>query len=425
MNNTYKIIYKLKLNLKTALHIGVGEISPTGAGNIFKNGLGEFVIPGTSIAGLFFDTLENIYGETIKTDKLYRKLTLRNIDDSKKNDFEASFLIFRSAILQPNEDGIVKKVRDRVKINSKVKSAEDGAKFSNWEITPDNLNPIELEIELDNISKSYKEKLSLTNKEVEKIDKWVYDVSGSWEKEGITFGGFCSNGNGWAELIDAQCCKITTFEQYKNYLDDKLDFVKMETTEAAKLYDTYKVEIVIDDEPEQYGTNSLLIKGGDSHTSIVGNLADGIFINTGSKIFIPGSSLKGALNFFMKKYFREIYNEWEDFTGQNKENAGNLLIEDLYPDNNFKRENLILIEMHSECEFTRAVINKFNEERAFYTTFSGKIRIRKNLKLYKEAPQKIKDIDFISYIKQGCENGLISLGSGGCYPKIVIKKEEV
>ena len=423
MSNTYKILYRLKLYLKTALHIGVGEISPTGAGNIFRNGLREFVIPGTSIAGLFFETLENI--NDIKEDNLYRRLTLRNIDNSKKSDFEASFLCFRSALLQPNKNEIVKKVRDRVKINSKVKSAEDGAKFSNWEITPDNLNPIELEIELDNISKSYKEKLPLTNEEIEKIDKWVNTVCSLWGKNGINFGGFCSNGNGWAELSGAEYFKITTFEDYKNYLDDKLTFNKMELKTTSPIYDTYKIEIIIDDEPKQYGTNSLLIKGGDSHMSIVGNTADGIFINTGSRIFIPGSSLKGAFNFFMKKYFSEIYEVWEDFTGQNKENAGNLLIEDIYPEKDIDRKNLIQIEMHSECEFTRAVINKFNEERVFYTTFSGKIRVRKNLKLGNQTSDKIRNIDFISYIKQGCENRLISLGSGGCYPEIVIKKEEV
>ena len=52
-----KILYNFQVKLNTALHIGTGLDSPVGAAEILKNGKGEFFIPGTTIAGLFFDTL--------------------------------------------------------------------------------------------------------------------------------------------------------------------------------------------------------------------------------------------------------------------------------------------------------------------------------------------------------------------------------
>lgn len=61
MNNTiFKKIYKVRCELITALHIGCASQSPVGAMEIMKNGNGEIMIPGTSIAGLFFDTLSNL-----------------------------------------------------------------------------------------------------------------------------------------------------------------------------------------------------------------------------------------------------------------------------------------------------------------------------------------------------------------------------
>ena len=60
MGHISRVLYKSELNLETALHIGCSEESPAGAVDIIRNGSGEFIMPGTSIAGVFFDTLQTL-----------------------------------------------------------------------------------------------------------------------------------------------------------------------------------------------------------------------------------------------------------------------------------------------------------------------------------------------------------------------------
>ena len=50
---------------------------------------------------------------------------------------------------------------------------------------------------------------------------------------------------------------------------------------------TYTITVKIGDEPDRYGTNSLLIRGGDSNDSVNKSDVDGVFINNGKEIFIP------------------------------------------------------------------------------------------------------------------------------------------
>ena len=75
-----KTLYRLKTSLSTALHIGRGAESSTGAAELLKDGSGDYFIPGTTIAGLFFDRLLDLYPDfKNKNKKLWKKIQ----DDDK------------------------------------------------------------------------------------------------------------------------------------------------------------------------------------------------------------------------------------------------------------------------------------------------------------------------------------------------------
>ena len=161
-DKTIKVSYKFKMRLITALHCGMGEEHPRGAADIVKNGRGEYIIPGSSLAGVFFDNLQRIFPDITEKD-LYKKCTLRNATehDKDKDKAEASNLIFRTVTF--NKDAVVL-IRDRVKIEKSTKQPKMVLNFSYLEIEPvtdkgEALN-FEINIEIDNISKVGKSKLS-------------------------------------------------------------------------------------------------------------------------------------------------------------------------------------------------------------------------------------------------------------------------
>ena len=399
MNNTiFKKIYKVRCELITALHIGCASQSPVGAMEIMKNGNGEIMIPGTSIAGLFFDTLSNL--ET-------------NIRDHRLIKKNASYIIFRSVIF---ENIKYLKIRDRVKMNRELKVADEGSLFSYWEIEPEMTN-FDICIEIDNLS------LKNLGKDFEIVDKWIQKVLKAWADEGFFLGAHNSSGNGRVKLLEISKAEVTE-NNFDDYLDDKLNFSKYlddkdKNVEKLKpLYKKYKITVDINDEEDAYGTNALLIKGGVSHDSLVKNPSDAVFINTGKRLFIPGSSLKGSISMFLEKYGKNQC--LKDMFGQEEsENQGYIYFPDMFF-NNVNKANLVNIERHAEDEFTRAVLgsSKFNEERLFYSKSEDYILIP--MKFYNQKSKEIQDM--FDFIKKGFEKKLISLGANSCYPNICIEE---
>ncbi|MDN5354404.1 MAG: hypothetical protein PWQ09_1160 [Candidatus Cloacimonadota bacterium] len=488
-NNNIKILYKAGLNLQTALHVGCAQKSPVGSFEMMQNGAGEYIIPGTSIAGVFFDTLrdllklegkkeeisflfarcisdnntiylvpkkdkklltslypqpteekielkakaeeflvvlENLYhNDEGKVHEKYKNI-FRNIKKYRKNF--GSPLVFRSINLSESIENINDKIkiRNRTKINRKTKTAEEGELFSYWEIEPEGVS-LDIHIEIDNLSVKNKDK------DIETLQNWVKMVFASWQKEGVFFGAHNTSGNGYCKLQQAEEWIIDSEELFEKYIKSKnpyaetfrmVEFTKpSEWSNPKPRFKTWEITVDMNDEDEGYGTNALLIKGGVTHSSLAGNPSDGVFINTGERLFIPGSSLKGTFSMFLEKYGKS---EWlKDFFGQEgSKNQGYIYFPDLIfsTDMNDKKKHLINIERHAEDEFTRAVFGsgKFNEERLFYAKAEGKIRVPK--KIYDNNKTTIDEM--FKFLVQGCEHRLISLGANGCYPKITIKEGE-
>ncbi|MBN2694896.1 hypothetical protein JXR93_09560 [bacterium] len=457
IKNVGKIFYRFDMKLKTALYIGKGMSDPAGVEEFYKNGAGEFVIPGTSIAGVFLSRASDL--------GIYKK----SENQSNKNDIFASRVVFRSTVL----NNAVLKIRDRVRIDSSKKVAQDGSKFSYWEIEPDNETDnngfsFNFIVEIDGLSfmedkqtkksenfdkmmekeacgddldelQSEKEKNKAFSKRdiltIQEADEIIQKVASSFMKDGVAFGGHTSSGNGWCELKNIYRVDLNQ-NNFKEYLNckDISDFVynksasvldEIKKIDVKSVYDLYTLKVAIGSGDDDYGVNSLLIGGGNSHVSLNTSGSDICFVNTGKRVYIPGSSIKGVFSAFMEKYGVK---NWDSFLGHDKEDGspydegGWFLVEDLFPKihTNIVNGNLKVIERHAEDEFTRAIFegSKFNEEALFNTTFEGIIRVTK-----RKVDKERNEIDsLIEALKEGMKYSLISLGSGGMFPKFSIEK---
>jgi len=417
-----KIFYRVELVFTSPLHLGKGSQGDyLGASEIIHDGSGQYVLPGTSIAGVFFATMEKcVVWKSFNTNDL--ELWKQNVTtrpSGKDDDSQASRIIFRTATLNPVE----LRVRDKVKICRKTKTAEENAKFSLWEIDP---GRVKLLIEIDNVSRSN----HLEQNEFSKLEEWVESVFYSWKQEGVFLGGHTGTGNGQARLVKVERFKLdaNNFNEYlQSSYHDLLnkDALWSEFTPASsgshrgRFLKHYLCTV-------KTGLhNPILVKGGSSYQSIANPETDVAFISRKGSPFIPGSSFRGALSSIMDKYKKQ---EWKTLLGQpktvgkNSEQGGCIIFTDLYLDKQASPDmKLLQIEHHSEDQFSRAVYGsgKFTEERLFNAVFRGEIMV-----LDCDTARKANIDCLFGFLKQACDYGLIALGSGGCHPEITLEEKK-
>lgn len=410
MNEIIKKFWAMEISFKSPLHIGKGSSEEfMGAAQIVQNGAGEYVIPGTSLAGCFFSTMQDCV-EMVGNEELWKNL----IADEDEKTSKASRLVFRTAVITPEHNVI----RDKVRINRKTKTAADGAKFAQWEIMP---RDITIMMELDNMSRMG----SLNDEQCADIDKWIKAVLWSWHTEGFFIGGKSGSGNGYAILKSARSCELKkdNFDTYlsSSYQDlPKADMGWIEckfpaSPENNKAFiKRFRITIGVSYQ------NPLLIKGGVCYISDTNPVTDAAFIHRNQKPFIPGSSIRGAISSFMDKYGKK---EWKELLGQgetsDKENqhGGYAIFTDLLMQ---KVGKLVQIERHAEDQFSRAIFGsgKFDEERLFDAEFSGELIILKGMTITRAVLDELME-----FLKSGFMLDVISLGSGACHPRITMEEK--
>lgn len=423
MSANLKTFYRLELDFKSPLHVGKGSQGDyLGAAEIIHDGSGEYVLPGTSVAGAFLATLQ----KCVDRDSFApedRRLWNQNVTaepSGKNDDSQASRLLFRTATLTPRE----LRVRDKVKISRKTKTAEDKAKFSLWEIDP---GRVKLLIEIDNLTRSEQ----LEPAEFAKLEAWVETALHCWQREGVFLGGHTGTGNGHARLARVEKFQLdgNNFGAYlqSSYHDlltqdglwGEFGFPAVSQAYKGTILRRFSCTVTAD------LMNPLLVKGGSSYQSIANPETDSAFISRSGRPFIPGSSFRGAVSTIMDKYARL---EWKTLLGQPDKDGtdpgrgGCVIFTDLYLDEQASPDmKLLQIEHHAEDQFSRAVYGsgKFIEERLFNAVFRGEIMV-----LDCETACGADLDGLFGFLKQACDHGLIALGSGGCHPEITLEEKK-
>jgi CRISPR/Cas system CMR subunit Cmr4 (Cas7 group RAMP superfamily) len=406
MSKSLRTFWAVELKFHSPIHIGKGSTDAyMGAAEVVQNGAGEYVLPGTTLAGLFFSRM-SVSASIQENQNLYNRIHLQ--EGSKAE--EASPLLFRTAVLAPNGDYL----RDRVRINRETKTADDKAKFSQWEVHPKKTTIL---IELDNVTKGDK---ALSEDDVSTLKTWINQVLASWHQEGLYVGAHSSVGNGFTKIDKAWMCTLNK-DNYQTYLStpstDPDLVIKMGGTELP--LDTIKYSSAFTRRYQitvKTGLHDpLLIKGNDYYPSKSNPATDAPFINRDGKVFIPGSSLRGTICSFMEKY---QVNGWSELAGSTSE-AGRIIFNDLHLQGSDPKHELVQIERHAEDQLSRAIFGsgKFDEERIFNAVFRGQVLVGNTQILSSE------ELDHIfGFLKDGMKFRLIALGSGAAHPEITLEE---
>ncbi|MDD4668001.1 MAG: RAMP superfamily CRISPR-associated protein [Candidatus Cloacimonetes bacterium] len=404
MNKTLRLFWAVELQFLSPIHIGKGSSDAyMGAAEVVQNGAGEYVIPGTSLAGLFFSGMM-LCAKINKEDALFKRL----LPDDQNT--EASPIVFRTATLNPKGDYL----RDRVRINRETKTADDKAKFSQWEVLPENTTVL---IELDNVSKGSKR---LSEEEVDRLKQWISQVLASWHKEGFFIGAHSSVGNGFTKVAKVKMSSLNK-DNYQAYLSTasndtqivekmqgtELDLATIEFNPCFKRRYRLTIKTGLHD--------PLLIKGNVFYPSRKNPETDAAFINRDGRPYIPGSSIRGAISSFMEKY---QVPDWEELTGDTGK-AGWIMFTDLTMIESEVKAEFIQIERHAEDQLSRAIYGpgKFDEERVFNAVFQGEILLASGNSLEEKSLEHI-----FGFLKDGLRHRLIGLGSGAAHPEMTLEE---
>jgi CRISPR/Cas system CSM-associated protein Csm3 (group 7 of RAMP superfamily) len=301
-----------------------------------------------------------------------------------------------------------------VRIDRETKTADDKAKFSQWEVLPENTTVL---IELDNVSKGSRR---LSEDKVSILKGWINQVFASWHKEGFFIGAHSSVGNGFTKVAKVKMSTLNK-DNYQVYLNtastDTQIVEKMQGTEldlaSFDFIPSFKrrYRLII-----KTGLHDpLLIKGNVFYPSRKNPETDAAFINRDGRPYIPGSSIRGAISSFMEKY---DVPGWKELTGDT-DRAGRIMFTDLSMIDSEAKAEFIQIERHAEDQLSRAIYGsgKFDEERVFNAVFQGEILLASGNSLEQESLEHI-----FGFLKDGLRHRLIGLGSGAAHPEMTLEE---
>lgn len=426
-----KVVITAELVLDSPLHIGAGGDSNRGAEPVVRDRSGYPVLPGSSLAGVFFEHAARLV--KAKTDNagaaaLFKRLTGRDRSLVAEDEFTASILKFRSAPLVDKIlfDAPPVHVRDGVRIDDKTRTAEDGGKHS-LEVVPPGLRfAFTLEAELGGVDE----------RDSDELFDILYAVV--WRDFGErrlgTLGKGAARGTGWFHLEHLESAAVDSSDSLRTYLDadDAREWVEKEVRFSVLGKDKGKSTLpdadvaVFDVMVSVLPDWPVLVRESPELGYLDESQADQVFVRIPQwsknssrwavklKPVIPGGSLRGALRAFVErldgsrassdaKTLRQL------FPGDGKdENASRLLVKDAALE--VEEIKVKVVERLALDEFTRGVFGsgKFSEEPMFFEgTFKGRMIIESPKEGEKEALVKLVN----SWGARDC--GLIPIGAHG------------
>ena len=446
INDIDKLIIVGDIVLDSPMHIGTGDVTLRGADVVLRDKNGYPYIPGSSLAGVVLShaqSLLDINNEMIR--KSFSKLTGRHLkkEDKDKIDHMASVVKFRSSSMKMKEKltNAPVHVRDGIRINEKTRSAADKAKFSLEAVPPGLRFDLWIEVELGRITK-------------EEDKKWllalIYAVlirDFSDRQLGL-LGKGSARGTGWFHFEDLYAAQVEA-DNFPSFLKNPNAMIWAHQQKANELENTFDaLSDIIDEENISSAKCTLcqltleIIEGKDSDDWPLlireapelgwmkgeNNQADQTFVKMPLWSLkendwewepvptIPGGSIRGVLHAFFKRLTKAnklsdknvaltkaLFPE-PDPQDKDTEQGSRLRFRDaVYTGDHMK--NTTLVERVALDEFTRSVVNKFNEEPLFSGKFVGKVMLEE---------QGEGEIDFLEQMINtwgSKEFGLIPIGA--------------
>jgi len=443
------ILYRGTLVSQSPLMIGEGNAeSLVDLNECRRDGSGFPVIPGSALAGVFFEELAWLRSELHAAKEDFweglsgklpdQRLVLEkaHAEDKPNSESNASSLEGRSALrfasaplLREANQELSQwlDVRDRIKLDPRLGTvADEGNKFAQRHVIAGARFAFELEIETSYL-KGGKEKKAANLKLLEQ-------VLVNW-REGFWAGGSIGAGNGWLRLdglerwaVDAKTYPLFLEATDPFEVNDPATFSSLAGT-ALPRYVLLPIQITIESEPDEdlWGWDFLQLHQGEN--SAFASRVDAPFYTCrlhyprdlvpgleGNKAFgdhytLPGSSLRGAMRAFLSHWLpeAEIKRIFGEIAGDDSGRRGLIRVRDAYGPQ--VEDKPWIIVGHAEDEFTAGTFDSalFEYQPLLNGTFHGMIAVP-------EADQAlIALLDDVFF--PAADQRLIALGHGGGHAK--------
>lgn len=385
MNNNIPslIIYTGTLLIQSPLFIGMGSAEGiTGTAPLRTDGRGNPIIPGTALAGVFFEDLHPILEQmALNPRKHWLSLTgkfyeARDMDEGLPG---RSALRFDSALLSeelldmPVHDLI--EVRDRIALDPVTRTAsdEEGNKFSQQQLIVGCRFSFQLTIETEFFYSSKAGKLD--DSTIQKVLDGIDGVLQHWTEDCFWLGNSSGAGNGWLQLEGLQKRAVQNEKDYRHFLENDIlkvgEFPLKKDVQKSMAWKTLDFEIEINPKTQEdtWGLDFLSIQQGDQGRFLSPHDAPfyrGYFLENSENpsiqehYVIPGSSMRGAMRAFLSNHYPKASIEsWFGTAKSNNEkksknggNPGKIRFRDAKGAVAQKSAEEWVVHAHAEDEFT-------------------------------------------------------------------------
>lgn len=432
------VLYKGILFAETPLVVGVGHpLRLTGVNEIRRDGRGTPIIPGTALAGVFFEAIDSqaqaYAGHWLGlSGKMsgQKDAMLRGHTSNRNTTEEGLFLEGRSALRfgsaplkLPTGSHLSRflEIRDRVVLDADTRTVPSGGnKFVQRQVVAGARFEFTLEIETAFL---FENKNSGINRRT--LLEWIENVLTRWS-EGFFVGGSSGAGNGWLQLEDLTCWKpdkstylafVGTDDPFgpetKSYFKPIVTQSKPEFTEilfvisVGQAEDGWGVDFV------GIGHGNLAMLKDDVQKPIYRCHAPGPDSKPAECFVLPGSSLRGAVRAALSQFYpeKDIVEWFGEITHAGGGRRGAFRISDAVGPPVKDSRGVLTLHGRAEDEWTCETYESalYSQQLMVEAEFRGKIRIPKGADALLTALQ--------DYFFPLAEGGAVGLGHGGGRPK--------
>ncbi|MBF0240060.1 MAG: hypothetical protein HQM12_20350 [SAR324 cluster bacterium] len=317
MSVAFSILYQGTLVAESPLLIAQGKPEGlTGIMELRTDGSDCPVIPGTSLAGVFFEDLEWQQGKMSPSPHEHFQGLSGKLSRSREED-SRSALIFASSPLQAQGKSLAhwRCVRDRIRMDEETRTVAEGAKFAQWQLITGSRFEFQLEIEPEFLNAEARE---------ERLQE-IEQVLLRWQNHGFFLGHSSGSGNGWMRLENLQKWEVTA-SSYQNYLQgDPFEMrslfqsLSSEGVQGSTRFNYLPYEVNLQPDSSAWGLDFVEIHQGSQY-SLLSEMdapfySEKYFVSEPSMNFqeyyiLPGSSLRGAMRSFLRDYYPTEWIHW-------------------------------------------------------------------------------------------------------------------
>ena len=406
------VLYRGEILLRSPLHVGQGHLTRLeGVNAMRRDGAGKPIIPGTALAGVFFEWMEahrqsqpkekqrteeedqqreepeafwqGLSGKLSDQARVLRAAHQAEGPSGTLQEGRSALRFASAGLMTEGGDGHAE-MRDRVALDPVTRTVDEGKKFAQEQLAAGHRFHFHLEVET----------LFLNGDQPALLGE-IEQVLLAWTR-GFWLGGSSGAGNGWAQLTNLHAWHVSK-DNYQAYLDAEDPFSTTEpfqqlSGEAPARYHLLPMVLQLEPQPDEdlWGRDFLEIHhqtyGAAGHrldapfysTAVIDPAGLGLSQVENAGVYtIPGSTLRGAMRAAMAHFAQpdQIDRWFGQISDADSGRRGLIRFRDAYGPP--KQEEPWSLAGHAEDEFTAGTFDQalYNRQPLLEGVFTGSLAV--------------------------------------------------